>query len=109
MIKPEQIIEAVADYLNTTPEAMRSKYRGSELIKARRYAMYLIIRECGMTLAATGAFFGKDHATALFHKRKMEQWTIIYPEVRDDIEEITHTLHLSTNKIYAAMLIGIEC
>jgi chromosomal replication initiation ATPase DnaA len=109
MIRPEQIIEAVADYLGTTPEKMKANNRESSLIKARRYAMYLMIRECGLTLSQTGAFFGKDHATALFHKRRLEEMLTIYDDVKKDISEINNTLHLNTNRIYAAALVGIEC
>jgi hypothetical protein len=84
-MKAEQVIEIVADYFGTTHKIITGKSQEKDMVKARRFSMYILNRQYGLTLAATGAFFGKDHATALWHIKKLEGWLDFYQDAKKDM------------------------
>ncbi len=71
-LTPPQIITAVADFYNTTPEALISPDRTKDLAMARQVAMYLIREETDASLPAVGdALGGRDHTTIMYGYKKI--------------------------------------
>ena len=91
----EQIIDAVCEHFGLTPEDILSAGRRHELVFARQVAMYLCRRHLGLSFPELGrAFGGRDHSTALYSCRKIEQLQ------RDD-KSIKYMLQALTEKCLA--------
>lgn len=70
----DQITDTVCQHFNVTKEALLSSGRRHELVFARQVAMYLSRRHLGLSFPELGrAFGGRDHSTALYSFRKIEQ------------------------------------
>jgi chromosomal replication initiator protein len=71
-LTPPQIINAVADFYNTTPEALIGPDRTKDLALSRQVAMYLIREETDASLPAVGeALGGRDHTTIMYGYKKI--------------------------------------
>lgn len=69
-----QIIDAVCGHFGLTPEEILSAGRRHELVFARQVAMFLCRKHLGLSFPELGrAFGGRDHSTALYSCRKIEQ------------------------------------
>ena len=91
----EQIIDAVCEHFGLAPEDILSAGRRHELVFARQVAMYLCRRHLGVSFPELGrAFGGRDHSTALYSCRKIEQLQ------RDD-KSIKYMLQALTEKCLA--------
>ncbi len=69
----EHILECVSKYFNINIKELTSRKRNKEIVSARQISMYLITEMLSMPLAAIGQIFGKDHATVLYAKNKIEE------------------------------------
>ena len=69
----EHILECVSKYFNISIKELTSRKRNKEIVSARQISMYLITEMLSMPLAAIGQIFGKDHATVLYAKNKIEE------------------------------------
>jgi chromosomal replication initiator protein len=97
----EQITDAVCRHFQVTREALLSAGRRHELVFARQVAMYLCRRHLGLSFPELGrAFGGRDHSTALYSFRKIEQLQ------RDD-KSIKSMLHALTEKCLAMNETGV--
>jgi chromosomal replication initiator protein len=68
------VIEVVSAHFGLTPEEILSAGRRQDLVFARQVAMYLCRRHMGLSFPELGrAFGGRDHSTALYSCRKIEQ------------------------------------
>ena len=65
----EKIEKLVCDYEGIIPSELHVKNREDKICETRQIVMYFALIETGMTQAATGAFYGLDHATA-YHAEK---------------------------------------
>jgi chromosomal replication initiator protein len=71
-LTPPQIIETVADFYNTTTEALIGPDRTKDLAMSRQVAMYLIREETDASLPAVGeALGGRDHTTIMYGYKKV--------------------------------------
>jgi chromosomal replication initiator protein len=69
-----QIIDAVCAQFGLSTEEILSAGRRHELVFARQVAMFLCRRHLGLSFPELGrAFGGRDHSTALYSCRKVEQ------------------------------------
>ncbi len=69
-----QIIDAVCGHFGLTQEEILSAGRRHELVFARQVAMFLCRKHLGLSFPELGrAFGGRDHSTALYSCRKIEQ------------------------------------
>lgn len=69
-----QVIAAVSAHFDLTPEEVLSAGRRQDLVFARQVAMYLCRRHMGLSYPELGRVFGgRDHSTALYSCRKIEQ------------------------------------
>ena len=66
-LTPPQIIDAVAAYYNSSPEALVGPDRSKDVAMPRQVAMYLIREETDASLPAVGdALGGRDHTTIMY-------------------------------------------
>ena len=71
-LTPPQIIETVADFYNTTTEALIGPDRTKDLAMSRQVAMYLIREETDASLPAVGeSLGGRDHTTIMYGCKKV--------------------------------------
>ncbi len=71
-LTPPQIITVVADFYNTTTEALIGPDRTKDLAMSRQVAMYLIREETDASLPAVGdALGGRDHTTIMYGCKKV--------------------------------------
>jgi chromosomal replication initiator protein len=71
-LTPPQIINTVADFYNTTTEALIGPDRTKDLAMSRQVAMYLIREETDASLPAVGeALGGRDHTTIMYGYKKV--------------------------------------
>ena len=91
----EQILDAVCAEFKQRPEDILSASRRHDLVFARQVAMYLCRKHLGLSFPELGrAFGGRDHSTALYSCRKVEQLQ------RDD-KSIKNMLHELSDKSLA--------
>lgn len=91
----EQILDAVCAEFKQRPEDILSASRRHDLVFARQVAMYLCRKHLGLSFPELGrAFGGRDHSTALYSCRKVEQLQ------RDD-KSIKNMLHELSDKCLA--------
>lgn len=72
-VKTENILDIVCKYYNVNKNELKAKKRTKEIANARQVCMYLISEYISMPLSSIGAIFGKDHATVIYAKSKVEQ------------------------------------
>lgn len=72
-VKTENIIDIVAKYFSVNKNELKARKRTKEIANARQVCMYLISEYINMPLASIGAIFGKDHATVIYAKSKVEE------------------------------------
>ncbi len=71
-LTPPQIIGAVADFFNTTSDALIGPDRSKDVAMPRQVAMYLIREETDASLPAVGdALGGRDHTTIMYGYKKI--------------------------------------
>ena len=91
----DQILDAVCAQFDVTREDILSAGRKHELVFARQVAMYLCRKHLGLSFPELGrAFGGRDHSTALYSCKKVEQLQ------RDD-KSLKTMLHALTEKCLA--------
>ncbi len=68
---PQAIIQRVARYFNTSPEALTGPSRAKPIAEARHIAMYLLREDAQLPLKAIGHLLGnRDHSTVIHGCRK---------------------------------------
>lgn len=97
----EQVVDAVCAHFGLTPEDIFSAGRRHDLVFARQVAMFLCRRHMGLSFPELGrAFGGRDHSTALYSCKKIEQLQ------RDD-KSIKSMLQALTEKCLAMNQTGL--
>ncbi len=67
------ILDSVCKFYNIKKEELLARKRTKEVALARQVAMYLITDLLSIPLAAVGDIFGKDHATVIYAKSKVQE------------------------------------
>jgi len=71
-LTPPQIIDAVAQFYNTSTDALTGPDRTKDVAMSRQVAMYLIREETDASLPAVGdALGGRDHTTIMYGYKKI--------------------------------------
>lgn len=68
-----KIIDAVCKFYNLKKEELLGRKRTKEIAMARQVAMFLISDMLDMPLEATGNIFGKNHATVIYAKSRVNE------------------------------------
>ena len=68
----EKIVKRVMVNYRITKDELLSKKRNREFVESRQIIMYAMREKFGYTFREAGAYFGKDHATALYGIRNIK-------------------------------------
>ncbi|MGC8775771.1 MAG: chromosomal replication initiator protein DnaA [Minisyncoccia bacterium] len=72
-ITTDQVIKAVADFFNISPEDLLTPKRKKEIVEPRQIAIYLLRDVLNMSYPYIGEKMGKDHTTAIHAYEKINQ------------------------------------
>jgi chromosomal replication initiator protein len=72
-VSDDQIIKAVAEFFNATPEDLVRRNRKKEVVEPRQIAMYLMRDILEMSYPYIGEKMGRDHTTAIHAVEKIGQ------------------------------------
>lgn len=68
------IASVIADIYNVRMQDVFSKSRKQEVIEAKRMFFYYTKENSKYSYTRIGAFLNRDHATAMYHHKKIEEW-----------------------------------
>jgi len=72
-IDANKVLECVCKFYSIKKEELVGRKRTKEIAQARQIAMYIISDLIPMPLASIGNIFGKDHATVIYAKNKIQE------------------------------------
>ncbi|MCC6767158.1 MAG: chromosomal replication initiator protein DnaA [Deltaproteobacteria bacterium] len=78
----ERVESLVSEVLGVPGGALASDQRNARLVFARQVSMYLMRKQIGLSLAAIGERYGRDHTTVLHAVRAIDARRAGDPEVR---------------------------
>jgi chromosomal replication initiator protein len=78
----ERVESLVTEALDVERPALLSGQRNARLVFARQVSMYLMRKQIGLSFAAIGERYGRDHTTVLHAVRAIEARRACDPEVR---------------------------
>lgn len=71
-VDPQQLLRAVAEEFQISPEKLMSPSRARKVVLPRQVAMYLLREDAGYSYPQIGQFFGgRDHTTVMYACEKM--------------------------------------
>lgn len=88
MNRLHDIFFIVCDYYGTHPYKARSRNRQRMNISVRRMFCYVCVERYAFTLVDIGRACGVDHATVIYHHKKMKDFISVYPKYKADCKEI---------------------
>ena len=88
----KEIIEKVIELEGFTPEELKMKCRKRELVFARQIAMFFCRKLTTVSLALTGSYFGRDHATVLHAVKTINNLIDTDREIRERVERYENIL-----------------
>ncbi len=91
-LNPATITSAAAAAFDINPEFLKGKKRKREILIPRQVAMYLIRDLTDLPLEEVGAFFGRDHSTALNAIRKIASMMEADSSFRRNVLDIRESL-----------------
>ncbi len=91
-IKIEKIIEEVARSYCVSESDILSKRKTAQIALARQIAMYIARETTELSYQAIGESFGKDHSTALYNVKKVEDFIKDKPYEKEIIDDIIRNL-----------------
>ena len=83
----EDILDAVCTYTHFTIKDLKKKDRHAKVNRARQYFMYLAYEYTSSSYTEVAGMVNRDHATALYARRKYMEGYVPAQELRD-LEEI---------------------
>ncbi len=86
---PEYIIGQVAEYYNISSTDITGKNRTHSVAVARQICIYMLRKLTNLTLEEIGKSIGRDHTTALYAIRKIEESISGDADLADTIRDIT--------------------
>ena len=84
----EKIVKRVMVNYRITKDELLSKKRNREFVESRQIIMYAMREKFGYTFREAGAYFGKDHATALYGIRNIKGIMETDKEFKQKISEL---------------------
>ena len=104
-IKIEDVIRAVCNEYEFTPDEIVGQRGSPALAFARHVAMYIAYETCNKSLQEIGIEFGKRHHTAVIHARNRIQGLIKKPKFETDKDKADR---ISLIKVLAQILHNIQ-
>ncbi|SKC09047.1 chromosomal replication initiator protein DnaA [Lachnospiraceae bacterium] len=93
-VTPEIILDVVANYYNTTKEAIASGKRNKEIVIPRQVAMYICREKTDAPLIEIGKVMGnRDHTTVIHGHDKVAKDLSTNPNLKDDIDKIIKMIY----------------
>jgi chromosomal replication initiator protein len=87
-VSPREVIELVAAFFRTTPEAMASRSRRRDVLLPRQLAMYLCRRFTDASLSEIGRALGRDHPAVLNAVSAVEKLILERAPLRYQVEAL---------------------
>ena len=87
-ITPDYIVEHCAKFYGVTTEDLKSDNRKKEISNARKVTMFVIREILGMSFPKIGAIFGKDHSTAMYAIKSIDEKISVDPVLKVTINDI---------------------
>ena len=84
----EKIVKRVIVNYRITKDELLSKKRNREFVESRQIIMYAMREKFGYTFREAGAYFGKDHATALYGIRNIRNLIETNKKFNQKIKEL---------------------
>ncbi len=72
-VTPVSIIDYCARFFNITVDELKSDNRKKDISSARQITMFVIREITGLSFPKIGALFGKDHSTAMYAIKSIEE------------------------------------
>jgi len=91
-LEPEQVIEVVAGYFRTTPEALAARSRRRDVLVPRQLAMYLARRYTAASLQRIGEALGRDHPSVSHALQVVERRILERAPLRYQVEALAARL-----------------
>jgi len=91
-LEPEQVIEVVAGYFRTTPQALAARSRRRDVLVPRQLAMYLARRYTGASLQRIGEALGRDHPSVSHALQVVERQILERAPLRYQVEALAARL-----------------
>lgn len=85
-----QLVCIVADVYGIPAVDMYRKSRQWKLVETRFIAMWFMVKHFNMTLTEAGAEFMKDHATAIYAIRRVDELRQLYPDFAHRFEQVAN-------------------
>ena len=93
-IRPEAVLQAVANYYNVPITSLTGKGRDKEVVVPRQIAMYLMREETDASFSLIGAEIGgRDHSTVMHGSEKIAEEIETDNIMRQQIMELREQLH----------------
>jgi chromosomal replication initiator protein len=93
-LKPERIIEVVAQHFNVDIKEMQGRSRSQDIVLPRQVAMYIIREQTDSSLVEIGQKLGgRDHTTVMHAIDKIEHEYEVNNHLRSQVNAIVQYLH----------------